>query len=456
MQVERQFIGLDLGTTTFKGAVLDLDGSAVGPVVRVPAPSRVSHLAATRHELDPEAVLTSVRSLLDELVRRAPGAAGLVMCSQMHSVVLTDERGRPRSNVITWKDQRAAELLPSSPDRLFDRLRRQVSTDQQSAIGGELRVGVPIGSLAALRREDSLPDDVYAASLPDFVLANLLGTAPTTEPTNAAASGLYHLDKRDWHRELITALGLDGLRWPVMQPFRDRVGEIQVKGRMLACFTPVGDQQCALAGGGLRERELSLNISTGSQASLLGRDRPRGDFLARPYFDGLWLRTIVSVPAGRALQVLVDLLTEIGGRTPDPWDFIQNAVNTVDDTDLVVDLSLFPSLTGERGGIANIHEGNLTVGHLFAAAFRTMAANYARCAGVLSPDRDWDRVVFSGGLAQRFARLRRDILTALAQPPARLCSTEEDTLRGLLVLALVCDGRAATVEEATRLLAPSE
>ena len=60
---------------------------------------------------------------------------------------------------------------------------------------------------------------------------------------------------------------------------------------------------------------------------------------------------------------------------------------------------------GDRGRIANIREDNCTVGHLFAAAFRAMAGNYAICADRLSPGRDWQRIVFSGGLAKRFARL---------------------------------------------------
>jgi hypothetical protein len=103
-----------------------------------------------------------------------------------------------------------------------------------------------------------------------------------------------------------------------------------------------------------------------------------------------------------------------------------------------VDLSFFASLTGDRGSIANIREGNLTVGHLFAAAFRAMAANYARCTSILSPGRDWSRVVFSGGIAQGFARLRQEILNKLGDPLHRLCTTEEDTLAGLLVLAMKC------------------
>jgi xylulokinase len=432
------FLGLDLGTTHCKGAVLDPARRTIAHFRRVPTPECVRGLPATRHELDPAAVLATVRELLAELLREAPDAAGLVMCSQMHGVVLIDDRGNPRSNVITWKDQRALEPPATGPGSVFDELTRLVTTEEQHQIGRELRVGLPITTLYCLRREHGELGALYPASVPDFVLAELCDTEPTTEPTNAAAHGLSHLDRGDWHRDLIAKLGLDGLRWPRVRTFGEVVGVAEIDGRRLTCFTPVGDQQCALVGAGLRERELSLNISTGSQVSLVTQERPRGDFLVRPYFDGQWLRTIVSVPAGRALGALVGLLTEIGGGGGDPWDSIPRAVDAVPETDLEVDLSFFASLTGSRGRIANIREGNLTVGHLFAAAFRSMAANYARCAAVLSPDRDWDRVVFSGGLVRRFPRLRQEVLAALGNPPSRLSGSEEDTLEGLLALAGRC------------------
>jgi hypothetical protein len=95
---------------------------------------------------------------------------------------------------------------------------------------------------------------------------------------------------------------------------------------------------------------------------------------------------------------------------------------------------------GSSGRIGNIREDNLTVGHLFAAAFRAMADNYAACARRLAPGGGWRRVVFSGGLAQRFSRLRREILGRLGGPDSRLCSSTEDTLLGLLALGRVCVG----------------
>jgi sugar (pentulose or hexulose) kinase len=375
----------------------------------------------------------------------------------MHCVILLDDRGNPRSNIITWKDRRALEPSSRGTGTRFDELTRIVTAEEQQQLGREMRVGVPITSLfAQVEIEGKPPGRLYPVSLPDFVLAELCGVEPTTDLTNASAYGLFHLERFDWHRDLIARLGLDLLRWPRIRRFGETVGVAKLDGRHLTCYTPVGDQQCALAGVGLQEGELSLNISTGSQVSLISRELPQGDFQVRPYFDRKWLRTIVSVPAGRSLGLLVDLLTEItrstGQHQPDPWDYIRQAVDRTGATDLEVDLSFFPSMTGDRGSMTNIHEGNLTIGNLFLAAFHTMAANYARCAGILSPGRAWNRVVFSGGLAQGFRRLRHEILSKLDAPPHRLCTTEEDTLAGLLVLATVCAGRAATVEEATRLL----
>jgi len=153
--------------------------------------------------------------------------------------------------------------------------------------------------------------------------------------------------------------------------------------------------------------------------------------------------------------VLVDLLTGLAREEPgfDPWDRIAEEVDRVPSTDLDVDLAFYGGPLGQRGAIGNIREHNLTPGHLFRAAFRAMADNYACCADRLGPRAVRERVVFSGGLAQRYAALREEILAAL-KPAAgyRLCVSTEDTLRGLLTLALVCAGRTATVMEACRLV----
>jgi sugar (pentulose or hexulose) kinase len=173
-----------------------------------------------------------------------------------------------------------------------------------------------------------------------------------------------------------------------------------------------------------------------------------GPYETRPYFDGEYLQAITRIPAGRALNALVALLTELaqaeGYSIHDPWATIAAAVEATPQTDMHMDISFFASPVGERGEMTNLSEENMQVGHLFRAAFQAMARNYKLCAERLAPPQPWARLVFSGGLAQRFQSLRAEIATRF-DLPYRLCPTSEDTLLGLLALARVAAGDAPTV-----------
>lgn len=433
-----RFLGIDLGTTFLKGAVLDLDARRLAHIWREPFPEPVPGLPVGHCEIDPHAVLTATRRLLAALLADEPGATGLVVTSQMHCLVFTDDAGRPLSNVFTWKDQRALEPHPAGGTYL-DWVRNHIPEAELIETGRELRAGLPVVNLAWLAAHGRVPAGAIPASLPDFVLANLCGTAPVAEPTHAASMGVFHLARNDWHRDVIARLGLPDLRWPRVVDTGAPVGTADLDGRQLRCFAPVGDQQCALLGADLSDSELSVNISTGSQVSVRTSAPLAGDFLVRPYPGGGWLSTVVQVPAGRSLAVLVNLLTELGGSDRDPWEVIAEATEAIADTSLRVDLGFFGGPFGGNGSISNIGEHNLTVGGLFLAAFRNMAENYAKCVARLAPAGGWNRVVFSGGLSHRFPALRAATLKALGDPTHRVCPHTEDTLAGLLALALVAE-----------------
>ena len=263
----------------------------------------------------------------------------------------------------------------------------------------------------------------------------LCGGAPGCDFTQAL--GTLNLATLGWHREAFAALGIDQLAWPALRDYRQQVGRVRGISLSLPCYSPIGDHQCALAGALLQARELSINISTGSQVSLLTAQLQLGDYQSRPFFDDQWLNTITHLPAGRSLSVLVELLCEIatadGRPFPDPWPYISARAAAQRDSDLEVDLSFFAGPMGDRGHINNMRLENLTVGHLFRAAFRHMAANYASCAQRLSGDSAWDRIALSGGLAQKLPALR-ECLAERFRCPHRVCTTTEETLTGLMML----------------------
>lgn len=445
------FIAIDLGTTFIKGALLNLDALHLAHSQRQPYPGPVAGLPPLFYEVEPKAVVATTRNLIQSLLAHAPDCQGIIMCSQMHGLVLTNEHGEPLSNHISWQDQRVLQPHPSGAGTYFDLLLAQVSPEEKRQLGRELQVSRPLCFLYWLKENGQLPQDAIPASLPNFVLAHLCHVRPITEATNAGAHGALNLQTLDWHHDVIERLGLSGLQWPEIHPFGEVVGTLAIDGHALPCYTPVGDHQCALVGAFLRAGELSLNISTGSQVSLVTETLTLGDYQTRSYFDGHFLNTITGVPAGRSLTHLVNLLCEVGRAQgharDDAWDYIVEAAAQVDATDLAVNLTFFDTLGGASGHIANIREENLTVGHLFRAAFQNMADNYHASALRIAPDAPWTNLVFSGGLAQKIPQLRTLILERF-QVASRLCASEEDALLGLMTLALVASGKASSIRAA--------
>ncbi len=446
------FIGIDLGTSFIKGAVLDLETRQLGHLQRFPFPEPLAGESALCCEFEPAQVVTPVQKLIDELALKAPDCEGIVMCSQMHGMVLMDDSGKSMSNCISWRDQRAMMPHPSGNGSFFDVMLRRISPEQRKQLGNELDPGRPVCYLYWFGEQGKLKPGLIPASMPDFVLSSLCNSTPKVETTNASAYGALNLETLDWHRELIKELGLDGLRWPELIQHGAVVGYLNLGGRQVPCYTPVGDYQCALLGALFSDQELSLNVATGSQVSRMTTGLTLGDYQTRPFFDGKFLNTFSYPPGGRSLNVIVGLLGELaaaqGVELRDPWVSIAQAVGKVIETDLEVNLNFFPNPRGDRGRISNIRGENLTLGHLFRAAFNNMADSFYDCALRLWPERSWKNLVFSGGLACKLEALRQSVQNRFLTD-YRLAPFAEDTLHGLLILASVFSGRAQSVAEAT-------
>ena len=429
------FYGIDVGTSFIKGAILDLDANQLRETHRVPFPDFLDGLPPLHREVDPGAIMRGVDELLARLQRSEPHPDGIVFCGQMHGCALVDRAGQPKSNYISWLDQRV------SPAE-FDEIKACVTEHDRRELGNEFRPSFGLPLLWWLKRHNQLPPgDSAPVSPPDLVVGQLCGAVPVLEPTQAASFGAIRLSTRDWHHEVIRKLGLDCLRWPPVRP----AGTISGYWRGIPCYSGVGDQQCALAGVLLADREISVNIGTGSQVAMTVDTPPADDLQTRPYFDNRLLRTITHIPGGRALTPLVRLFAELSGMSEDQaWPKIEAAVALVPSTDLRAAITFFPGPCGDRGFLENLHDGNLGVGHVFRAAFESMARNYEACIRRLDPAAGVERLVFTGGVAQRLA-IVRDLTAQALRLTYRLSPHAEDTLYGLMVLAQSFTGRRKTI-----------
>jgi len=432
-------LALDIGSSSLKGAVLDVTRREISHIESRPFPAAIEGLPAQWFEVELPAVEAAARDIIIALLSVAPDAERLYCSGQMGGLVLVNEHGRPLSNYLSWRDQRS--LAPEADGRsLLEHARLQLGDELFESIGRELQPGSTTTLLAWLVARNELPSGAVPISLGDYVMGALCGSRPRMHVTHAI--GMLDLVSLDWHREAFERLGLGHVTLPQLVHSIECAGSCELGGQQLECFGAYGDQQCALAGAGLEPGELSINVSTGSQVSRRTKTVSSGNFQSRAYFFGDRLQTITHLPAGRSLNVLVDLVTEVataaGTPTKDPWRTINRLTSNLDElpageSGLQVDLSFFAGPLGSTGNIRNITTENLSVGQLFDAAFRAMAENYDRCASWLDPERSWSQLVLSGTLAREGSRLRQYLAERFPVPIRD--SRDEETLLGLLELA---------------------
>jgi sugar (pentulose or hexulose) kinase len=434
-------LGLDVGSTSIKGAVLDLERGEVRGVAQTPFPAPLKGLPTGCFEVEPAAIVRAMEQIVARLLEAAPEAEALFCAGQMGGTLLVDEGGAALTNYLSWRDQRTLEAREAGGSYI-ESIRRRWTDEQFVELGSELLAGSTSSLLFWLAQNNQLQKGAMPATVADYVLGRLCNAPPAMHPTHAI--GLLDLRTKDWHHTALQALGLEQVRWPQLAGEREPIGSYHLGGRRIACHAAIGDQQCALRGVGLTRDEISLNVSTGSQVSRRTAQFEPGPYQSRRYFHGDYLNTITHLPAGRSLNVLLDLLTEFpranGVTLPNPWECVAQQAAATNGGGLNVDLAFFTGPLGSSGRIDHVTTENLTIGNLFRAAFENMADNYLRCADRLGPDRAGLRLALSGGLT-RAVPILRELIQQRFNLPLRESAAQEETMLGLLDVARETYGR---------------
>jgi gluconokinase len=159
-------------------------------------------------ENDPDRILARTREAIEE----AGGTKGVDAVGAScfgHSLLALDERGRPLTPILSWRDTRSADAA----DWLLARLDNAAV---HARTGCQIHTSYWPAKLAWLAREE--PDVFRSASsfvsFCDYLYAQLLGREVSAGISMACATGLVDLSTRTWDAELLDALDLDAERLP--------------------------------------------------------------------------------------------------------------------------------------------------------------------------------------------------------------------------------------------------
>ena len=352
----------------------------------------------------------------------------LCISNEMHGFILTNDKGEPITDYISWQVDLGDQMLNNSSEMRGAIIRT----------GMPLRGGLPSSNLSWIINNHILKGKLYFYTLGDYLIRYLSGQEPSIHQTNAAATGLYDIIVNGWSKDIIDIIGADDVVFPSN---KNNNVEFILDGIKVVALPAIGDQQAALLGAGLDNPEtLSFNIGTGAQVSRITNNIELSrEWQVRPYYNGLYLQTVPHIPSGRAINVyfrfIESVLNRYGVNISDEelWKGIEDAIADGDDTDMILDLGFFEnSVNGSKtGSIMNIHEYELSINNLFFSIVCQIADNCCCVADRIWPQREYVKnILFSGGVANRYSLLRERINMRYSN--AQIINSLGDTLEGLM------------------------
>ena len=270
-------LSVDIGTTSISVLALDVSSWRVITVQSINNDSSINDVPQGFHEQDPNVILATVQKLIGQTLTcliehqyQIKVIEAMVVTGQMHGILLVDDKLQPCTNLITWRDQRAA----NTP--IIEEVRRNVEISAQTGCTLSLGYGGSILHWLKINQPELFERDLRVLSIVDFVVAQLTGEV-VTDVTMAASWGVLDIQQIKWHESLLSELKLPESILPEIRPSATPLSSLlpqyhrlwPLKKDVQVC-TGLGDNQASvLAMGTLKPGTCVVNIGTGAQISIL-------------------------------------------------------------------------------------------------------------------------------------------------------------------------------------------
>ncbi|BCB91957.1 hypothetical protein Psuf_092700 [Phytohabitans suffuscus] len=209
-------LGLDLGSSRFKAALVDRGGRVV--LARaVPTPFTATDGGA---QMTPRALFAAVGELLAGLGEARARVAGVGVASMGECGAFVAGGEAVEEPMPAWYDDRGAETAAA--------LRRRFGPDLDRRIGRPLRAATSVAKLGWLRANGyhATGDWLGVAALVAWRLAGVRAS----EPSLAATTGAYDPVERRYLPEVPRAAGLAGVRFATARTAGERLGAVTPAG----------------------------------------------------------------------------------------------------------------------------------------------------------------------------------------------------------------------------------
>ncbi len=244
-------LAIDQGTTSTRAILFDARGRVRSMAQReltqhYPQPGWVEH--------DPAEIWRGVLATCREAAAAADGPIAAIGIANQRETTLVWERatGRPVHNAIVWQDRRTADICAEWREQGLEEMvgRRTGLVIDPYFSASKLRW--LLDQVPCLRRRAAAGELAFG-TIDSFLLWRLSGAKRhATEPTNAARTMLFDIERLCWDQELLDAFDIPAGLLPEILDTGDDFGTTapELLGSAIPVAALAGDQQAALIGQG--------------------------------------------------------------------------------------------------------------------------------------------------------------------------------------------------------------
>lgn len=446
-------IGLDIGTTSVCGILVDLNSGCVELSRTLPNDTFIKTENPAEKLQDPKRLIEILKSVLDELLAQNRPVASIGITGQMHGIVYLNKKGQPISELKIWQDGRGD--LPYKNGLTYAEYMSQKT-------GYQLATGYGAVTYFYDMINGLVPSDTACfCTIHDLAAMTLCGKpAPLLHPSDAASLGLFNIKDGCYDKAAIESLGLNYNLFPTVCSDYTLMGHYNG----IPVSVSVGDNQASFLGSVKNPNEsLLINVGTGSQISCLANAIPNGTTLdCRPLINGSYILAGSSLCGGRAYSILEQFLrgvvkdiagVEIKSAYPAMDRLMENYICDNEPLNVTTLFSGTRIEPQKRGSIENITVNNLTTASLCDGFMQGMVSELAQMFESLKPYA-FGRpkyMVGSGNGIRNNLPLRKKFEAAFnvkMQIPAH----KEEAAFGAALYSLVAAGIFASIDKAAKLI----
>ena len=433
-------IGLDIGTTTICGIVMEVENGNVLDTRTIANHSTIQTKENYAKCQDVTCIMDICRQIVNDILEKYEEVAVIGVSGQMHGILYIDESGNALSPLYSWQDERGNQRYNE----------RQTYSEYISDMTGyEMATGYGLTTHFYNDKNENIPKDTsYICTIGDYVAMHLAEkTRPLLHKSMAASLGLFNLKEGQWDMVAIERLGMNAEQLPPISQKEDTYGE-NAKGIQVSIA--LGDNQASFLGAIGAKSNVLINVGTGSQISIFTNEYDESvEVEYRPFIDGNYLMVGAVLCGGASYAMLKTFYTKVlqlfGCDVPfDFYEIMNRAASSAygqeDKLDIDTCFNGTRSNSEQRGSIQNISEKNFTPEALTIAMLRGMCDALYGIIKKVPVHRKESSVIIGSGNGIRQNPVLQQVVEDTFEKTLQIPIFSEEAACGAALHALYCSG----------------